>query len=51
MYYLYFYVYVCLCEDICTMCAVSTFGGQETVPDILELKLQAAVLSYMGAEN
>lgn len=47
----YFYVYVCLCEGICTMCACSTFGEQESVLDILELKLQVVVLSYMGAEN
>lgn len=47
----YFCVCVCLCECICTMCACSTFGGQERVLDILELKLQVVVLSYMGAEN
>lgn len=51
MYYRYFCVYVCLCEGICTMCACGTFGGEERVLDILELKLQVVLLSYMGAKN
>lgn len=48
---MFVYMYVCLCEFICTTCVQGAHVGQERMSDLLELESEVIVSHHVASGN